>query len=1106
MSIEKSKSPVTINRFTTEPPSDSEEDNSSIGGGSPPQTQYELMRDNGFAHLQNLERDDLLADRKLKRRPNKIGDNAAAESGIIESITCFNFMCHERLHVELGPLINFVVGENGSGKSAVLTALTLCLGGKASDTNRGGSLKSFVKEGQDHGSLVVKLKNAGSDAYQHDVYGDSIIIERHFSKTGSSGFKIKTSQGRIMSTKKQEVDEISEWYALQIGNPLMVLSQDNARQFLNSATAEQKYRYFVSGVQLEQLDSDYKMSQDTLDRTLNLQDDLKAKVNAVKKDMEDAGRLAETVQKNQSLREKARHYRNQLVWSQVVDLERALEVRNKELEERDGKISSAEAACSETSEALTQVEIKVERAKSARQGVDEDCAEFSEKVTEADAKYKAAVAAVQEVHLEEREAVGRLKVLKKDMDSCEQKITEEGSRVSHSSGSQQAEQRDELTNASQWEKQLIDTIDQGAHQLPSLQANHSEANKAFKGICEVRDSKRRDIISAERQLKTLQESTGSMLEGFEPEMISLVKSIERDSGFEQKPLGPVGAYVRLQKPEWSAILEKTLGEVLNAFVVHSKRDQTRLSGMMRRFNMRRPPPLYIAYGGKIDTRSQEPSSKFDTILRVLHFSEEVIRSQLIINNSIEKVILVQDRREAEEIMLDEAGPPQNVLACICFHDGKNKRGHGLRITNRAGSSSTSPVVPGKFAPRMQSDSVQQVAYQQENLNQLGLELREIMSEERQARQRITRCTTALDEYKETTKKYETQLRKVQAEVEQLETDLDKFDGADGRLVALRAELEERREEEKQLGLQYGNMRITKRELGVTADEAKKALQATKAESEEHQARINKAAEKVRTCDTARKIAVARKNDAYERLDIEKGERQRAETKRDDQMTEIESFTTQARTFAPERVHVPENETHQSIEKKYEKLRDQLGQREKRQGASDEEINKRATAAKAKYEDVLRQTDDVELTIQALKNSIASRLITWRQFQRQISARVRIQFHYLLSERGFRGKVELDHLKKRVNLQIEPDETRKSSAGRSTKTLSGGEKSFSSICMLLSFWEAIGSPIRCLDEFDVFMDNVNRAISTNMLVSFSTSRHNPIPVFFLLLPPILEQVS
>ncbi len=70
-------------------------------------------------------------------------------------------------------------------------------------------------------------------------------------------------------------------------------------------------------------------------------------------------------------------------------------------------------------------------------------------------------------------------------------------------------------------------------------------------------------------------------------------------------------------------------------------------------------------------------------------------------------------------------------------------------------------------------------------------------------------------------------------------------------------------------------------------------------------------------------------------------------------------------------------------------------------------------------------------------------------------------------------------------------------------IASGEKSYSTICLLLALWNAMFSPFRVLDEFDVFMDAVNRRLAMNLLID--TARDGSNSQFILITPQNMADV-
>ncbi|KAI4151925.1 MAG: hypothetical protein LQ341_000809 [Variospora aurantia] len=967
-----------------------------------------------------------------QQRSNNHLSNTAADNGILESVSCTNFMCHGYLEVALGPLINFIIGHNGSGKSAVLTAITICLGGKATATNRGQSLKSFIKEGTEAAVLSVKIKNKGESAYQTDVYGDAIIVERHFTRSGTSSFKLKNSLGRLISTKKADLEEICDYFALQIDNPMNVLTQDMARQFLSNSTPQEKYKFFMKGTQLEHLDGDYLQIEGNLD----IIDQGLATLLADLGQYEEAARKAKATlamsEKHESLRKKITNISQQMAWSQVEEQEQKLAKADEELVKITDKIGNAKQKADQCSETYDAADRGFREADGVVKDLQLSLAPHDERKDQAKEEHDKAKADAMIVQTEQRSIKDYMKQSNERIKRAEKDIQEELRRLEEVNGGSNArllaeieEKRSELAEA----RSRMDNHEGG---LQHLETEHRHALQKLEKSKEPIPRQRKEVQECEERLNRLARDKGRQEGAYHANLPRLLRAIQEDGGFRETPVGPIGYHVRLLKPSWSGILEKSLGAALNTFIVTSKPDQIRLSEVMNRCQCQ--CPIMIGNNGHVDTSGHEPDPKFDTSLRI---DNDLVRKQLIINQMIEQTMLHDDRKEAVNLMSDSR--LQNVKQCFT----PNKNGSGSRYSYGWGGNLMENYIPAyKGTARMKTDVEFQISDCRSELQRLRNELNDLERTQRERQTDVKNCEQAIVRHKRETRELRFEVQRLEGAVEDIQDRLDSGAVEEGKLDALKQGLDEAREELSTHQASFGDSVIAKDKAAEVLKTLRDQMSAIDTETADIKAKIYKAEVKSVKLSERRDAALRDKNSAFAAIKQQEDAYKVAEGVRNDQAHTVECFIEEASKIC-DRVRVDRGETTHTLEAKLDKLSTDLKAWEKRQA----------------------HVENVETLAQLLKSTLVNRKDRWKSFQRAITARARVQFMWMLSERNFRGRLLANHKEKKLDLQVEPDAT-KVGKGREAKTLSGGEKSFSTICLLLSLWDAMGAPVRCLDELCV----------------------------------------
>ncbi|KAL9257280.1 Structural maintenance of chromosomes protein 6B-like protein [Drosera capensis] len=82
--------------------------------------------------------------------------------------------------------------------------------------------------------------------------------------------------------------------------------------------------------------------------------------------------------------------------------------------------------------------------------------------------------------------------------------------------------------------------------------------------------------------------------------------------------------------------------------------------------------------------------------------------------------------------------------------------------------------------------------------------------------------------------------------------------------------------------------------------------------------------------------------------------------------------------------------------------------------------------------------------------------------------LRLMFNGHLGKKGISGNIKVSYEEKTLAIEVKRPQDASSIAVRDTRSLSGGERSFSTLCFAMALHEMVEAPFRAMNEFDVFM--------------------------------------
>jgi chromosome segregation ATPase len=802
--------------------------------------------------------------------------------------------------------------------------------------------------------------------------------------------------------------------------------------------------------------------------TKTIQDNLNRKAEGLpllRQKAQEAMQLLEVVQKAADQKKKIAELREKLVWACVEEKEKELELLMERIERIRIKRERLEEKVATSLEMQEGYENTITELEKRKNETTDREAPLVAQIKDLKEQEKVFGTQIKNCRDEESTLNEQYKRLKAQLKGVEKRIDEENRKLRDGNQEKRSallrQQKQAELEKRKMEKDEADQRDK-ILELEHKMAGFEHDRSRLQG---EQDRLRKEVANSEGMMRTFQTTQRNQMTAYGPNIPALLAAIDQERGWRQKPVGPIGRHLKLKDVRWAGVLESVLGNTLNAFCVTNIHDRNLLQQLARRSRCDNIPIL-TGSDEAFDYSRGEPEADVQTILRVLDIETPFLTRQLINSVQIEQSALVEARAQGDELMRQNR---RNVKLCYSMDMYRLGGGRGV-------GSSTITLVSHRGAPRLTTDIESrmrdlQATHQKDQaalrivdreLDNLQQEWRELNEEKVQCRQRIPIL--------------QRQARDRHSEMERLDEDLREDEPTNiGALVEAKKDFEtEMAKVPDQLqkvyeridGLEKEIKPISERRLAIRLQ-----IEEMQKQSRELQPRMEKAAtDRLKAHNDMlhwrNELTKLRPNEDGLQASVSICEK------------ELERRTEAAEGHC-ERVTAGKDVKH--YEKQIEVAEQQLQIAAKRHGISIEAITTQVKQYSEAFEKARVEIVAMKEVLTMLNSAVATRLEKWRRWRRIIAVRAKNLFSNNLSRRGYSGSLTFDHENQKLTLTVRTEEALNGHQDKDPKSLSGGEKSFATICLLLALWESIGCPIRCLDEFDVFMDAVNRQISMSMMV-------------------------